>query len=72
MLNEESTRKVMKDFGLTGKETDVYLFLGKQGILKNGDITKRIKINKAQVYHILKNLQTKDLVESRASLSDFF
>ena len=37
--------------------------MGKRGALKGGDITKQLKIHKAQVYRTLKSLQKKGLVE---------
>jgi sugar-specific transcriptional regulator TrmB len=63
LLSEDVARKILKDVGLTEKETDVYIFLAKHGASKGLEITKRIKKHKAQVYNILKNLQTKGLVE---------
>jgi sugar-specific transcriptional regulator TrmB len=63
-LSEETVRKVLKDFGLTDKETDVYIFLAKHGVLKGGEISKQAKTHKALVYRILKSLQAKGLVES--------
>jgi sugar-specific transcriptional regulator TrmB len=63
-LSEESIRKVLKTFGLTEKETEVYIFLAKRGVLKGGEISKQIKTQKALIYRILKSLQTKGLVES--------
>jgi sugar-specific transcriptional regulator TrmB len=62
-LGEETIRKVLKDLKLTEKEADVYILLGKQGALKGGEIAKRIRKHKAQVYLILKSLQRKGLVE---------
>jgi sugar-specific transcriptional regulator TrmB len=63
-LSEESIRKILKTFGLTKKETDIYIFLAKQGILKGGEISKQTKTQKALIYRILKSLQAKGLVES--------
>ena len=63
-MSEESIRKVLKTFGLTEKETDVYVFLAKHGVLKGGEISKQTKTQKALIYRILKSLQTKGLVES--------
>ncbi len=63
-MSEETIKKVLKNFGLTGKEADVYIFLARQGVLKGGEIAKRIKMQKALVYRILKSLQIKGLVES--------
>ena len=48
---------------MTEKEIEVYIFLTKHGALKGLELAKRIKKHKAQVYNILKNLQTKGLVE---------
>ena len=61
---EESIRSVLKDFGLTETEAEVYLFLAKHGVLKGTEISSQIKKDKAQVYHILRSLQAKGLVES--------
>jgi len=61
---EENIKRVLKDFGLTETEAAVYLFLAKHGVLKGTEIARQIKKDKAQVYHILKSLQAKGLVES--------
>jgi sugar-specific transcriptional regulator TrmB len=63
-LAEEPIRKVLKNFGLTEKEAEVYIFLAKHGVLKGGEIARQIKKDKAQVFRILKSLQNKGLVES--------
>jgi sugar-specific transcriptional regulator TrmB len=64
LLSEETIKSLLKEIGLTDKETEVYIFLAKRGALKGVEITKRLKKHKAQIYNILKNLQTKGLVES--------
>ena len=61
---EENIKKVLKEFGLTETEAEVYLFLAKHGVLKGTEIARQIKKDKAQVYHILRSLQAKGLVES--------
>jgi sugar-specific transcriptional regulator TrmB len=63
-LSHENVRKVLKDFGLTEKETEAYIFLAKHGALRSGEIVKGIKTGKGEVYRVLKSLQTKGLVES--------
>jgi sugar-specific transcriptional regulator TrmB len=63
-LSEETIKKVLKDFGLTQTEAEVYIFLARHGVLKGTEIAKQIKKDKAQVYHILKSLQAKGLVLS--------
>jgi sugar-specific transcriptional regulator TrmB len=63
-LGEETIKKVLKNSGLTEKEAEVYIFLAKREALKSGEIAKLMKKDKAQVFRILKSLQTKGLVES--------
>jgi sugar-specific transcriptional regulator TrmB len=63
-LGEETIKKVLINSGLTEKEADVYIFLAKHGALKSGEIARLIKKDKAQIFRILKSLQTKGFVES--------
>jgi sugar-specific transcriptional regulator TrmB len=63
-MAEEAIKKILKDFGLTRKESDVYIFLSKYGILKCNDVAKGMKRYKAQIYRILKILENKGLVET--------
>ena len=63
-MDKEPIKKVLKSFGLTEKETEVYIFLAKQGVLRGRKIAKQMKKDKGQVYRILKSLQKKGLVES--------
>jgi sugar-specific transcriptional regulator TrmB len=62
-LGEATVRKVLKDLKLTEKEAEVYILLGKRGALKGGEIAKLICRHKAQVYLILKSLQSKGMIE---------
>ncbi|MCW3999882.1 MAG: hypothetical protein NWE93_06560 [Candidatus Bathyarchaeota archaeon] len=63
-MSEEAVRKVLQDFGLTEKETDIYIFVAKHGVLKGGEVAKQTHTSKALVYRILKSLQEKGIVES--------
>ena len=63
-LGEEHVAKVLKGFGLTDKEAEVYVFLAKQRVLKGTEIAKRMRMHKAEAYRFLKSLQSKGLVES--------
>jgi sugar-specific transcriptional regulator TrmB len=63
-LGEEPVRKVLKSLGLTEKEAEVYIFLAKHGVQRSGEIGKRIKTDRSEVYRILKSLQIKGLVEA--------
>ena len=58
-----SLEDMLKLFGLTEKETEVYLYLAKQGVKKTSQIAKALKTNKGLVYRILKRLEQKELVE---------
>jgi sugar-specific transcriptional regulator TrmB len=62
-LNEVFPRELFK-FGLTEKEAEVYVFLAKKGVLKGGELSKELNMHKAQVYHILKSLRSKGMVET--------
>jgi len=63
-MSEEAVRKILRDFGLTEKEADIYIFLAKHGILKGGEVARQTKTPKALVYRILKSLQAQGIVES--------
>lgn len=63
-MGDETIRKVLKNFGLTEKETEVYIFLAKHGVLRSGEIAKGIKTHRAEIYRMLKSLQAKGLVEA--------
>jgi sugar-specific transcriptional regulator TrmB len=56
--------EVLKNFGLTDKESEVYIYLAKSCIQKAGNISKSLRMHKAQVYRILRNLRRKGLVKS--------
>jgi len=63
-LSQETLKNALKNFGLTEKEAEVYIFLAKRGALKSGQISKQMKKNKGQVYRILSNLKKKGFVEA--------
>jgi predicted DNA-binding transcriptional regulator len=63
-MDTEPIENVLKDFGLTEKETEVYIFLAKHGILTGRKIVRQMKKDKGQIYRILKRLQKKGLVEA--------
>jgi len=62
-VSQKTAKNVLRDFGLTNKEAEVYIFLAKYEILTGGEIAKQTKIARSLVYRILKSLQTKGLVE---------
>jgi sugar-specific transcriptional regulator TrmB len=63
-LSVKKIRQVLKDFGLSQKETEIYIFLAKHEPLTGGEISKLTKTHRPTVYRILKNLQKKGTVES--------
>jgi sugar-specific transcriptional regulator TrmB/CBS domain-containing protein len=63
-VTESEIVAVLRDFGLTEKEAEVYLFLAKTGVQRAGEVSKRLKMHKAQVYRILEVLQSRGLAEA--------
>ena len=63
-VTENEIVSVLKDFGLTEKEAEVYLFLAKTGVQRANEVSKRLKMHKAQVYRILDVLESKGLAEA--------
>jgi sugar-specific transcriptional regulator TrmB len=63
-VSKEELKRILKDFGLTDTEGNLYLFLARRGALKGTEIARQLKKDKGQVYNILKNLQAKGLVEA--------
>jgi sugar-specific transcriptional regulator TrmB len=63
-LGEETLKKVLKDFGLTDSEVEVYLFISKYGALSGTDVARLIRKDKAQIFRTFKSLQKKGLVEA--------
>ena len=57
-------KEALQDFGLTEKESEVYIYLAKSCIQETKTISKRLSMHKAQVYRILGNLRNKGLVKS--------
>jgi sugar-specific transcriptional regulator TrmB len=64
ITGEETIKGLLRNLGLTEKEAAVYIFLSKRGVLKCGEIAKGMKRHTAQIYRILKILQTKGLLQS--------
>lgn len=63
-MGTEKVQKVLKNFGLTEKETELYIFLAKHGVLRAGAIAKGVRTQRVEVYRMLKSLQTKGVVEA--------
>jgi sugar-specific transcriptional regulator TrmB len=63
-LQGNTVEKALQNFGLTRKETQIYIYLAKHGVQKGVEIAERTKTAKAVVYRILKILHRKGVVES--------
>ncbi len=63
-LGEETIKRVLRNSGLTEKEAEVYIFLSQHDIRKGTEIAQLLKKDKAQVFRILRRLQTKGFVEA--------
>ena len=53
-LSENAIKKVLMDFGLTEKETEIYIFLASHGTLRGGEISKRTKRHRGMYLPCLK------------------
>ena len=62
-MNDKNILEVLRDFGLTDTEAEVYIFLAKSCVQKARDISSSLKMNKAQVYRILKDLEKRAIIE---------
>lgn len=62
-MKPKTIKEALKTFGLTEKESELYIFLGKKGPLKISMITNQLKNNRGQVYRTLKKLEKKGLVK---------
>jgi sugar-specific transcriptional regulator TrmB len=62
-----SQRRILETIvglGFSEKDAEVYVFLAKKGSRKARDIMITLKMNKAQLYRSLRNLQSRGLVDS--------
>jgi sugar-specific transcriptional regulator TrmB len=54
-------------FGFSEKEASVYITLLANGELRAGEIASHLSMHRLDVYHVLKNLQAKDMVQATIS-----
>jgi len=57
-----SVREILKKLGLTQNESNVYLYLNKNGSKKAKEIAQNQKIPRTQTYHLLTALQNKGMI----------
>jgi sugar-specific transcriptional regulator TrmB len=63
-MGEKTIKKVLMNSGLTEKEAEVYIFLAQHDVRKGADIARLLRKDRAQVFRILRRLQTKGFVEA--------
>ncbi len=63
-MSQEKVLKTLESLGLAKLDAQVYIFLGKKGPQKGKDIAKALKMPKQHLYIILKNLQSKGIVNA--------
>jgi HTH-type transcriptional regulator, sugar sensing transcriptional regulator len=71
-LGFERAKNILKAFGLTENESQIYFFLARTGTRKAGEISKLLKMYKGQVYRDLKSLQSKGMVEVTINAPAYF
>lgn len=64
-------RQKLKQIGLTSSESTVYLYLLKNGLSTPPQIAKSTKITRTNVYHLLKSLQEKGLIQRQQNRNRF-
>jgi len=57
-----SVREILKKLGLSQNESNVYLYLNKNGSKKAKEIAQNQKIPRTQTYHLLTALQNKGMI----------
>lgn len=63
-MSGEEVLKVLRELGLSKRESEVYIFLSQYGMQQVTSISTRLKIERVQTYRILKNLQDKGMIEA--------
>jgi sugar-specific transcriptional regulator TrmB len=65
-------QKTLMSLGFTEIDTQVYLFLSTEGPKKARDIAEALNLYNPQLYHILKKLQNRGLVNTSHDFPAFF
>jgi len=63
-MSQEKVLRTLESLGLSQSDAQVYVFLGKRGSQKAIDIAKALRMPKQQLYVVLKNLQSKAIVNA--------
>ena len=57
-----SVQEVLMELGLTKNESNIYLYLNKNGLKEAKEIAQYQNITRTQIYHLLTTLQNKGIV----------
>ena len=63
-MSIEVIKETLRNFGLTEKEAEIYIFIARYGAQTSGEIAKNTKTHRPHIYRILKSLQKKGVIES--------
>ena len=63
---------MFKSLGLKERESKVYIHLAKKGVKKAREISDELKMDRVQLYRLLKDLQKKGMVESSFEQPTYF
>lgn len=61
-MSHERVLRVLVNLGLTQIDAEVYVYLARQGPSKAREIAKALKMREQNLYHSLRSLQSKELV----------
>ena len=64
--------KILRKFGFSKADADVYIYLAKKGPRREIDLSKALKLTDSKLGFILENLQGKGLVTATFEQSEFF
>lgn len=67
-MGADTIDNVLRTFGVTESEKEVYVFLVRHGVLNNREIARQMKKDRGLALRILKSLQSKGLVEATLEL----
>ena len=63
-MSQQKILNTLQNLGFSSLDAQVYLFLGKKGQRKVSELVQALKIPKQQLYAILKNLQSRGIINS--------
>ena len=64
--------KILRKFGFSKADAEVYIYLAKKGPRREIDLSKALKLTDTKLDLVLKNLQSKGLVTATVEQSELF